>query len=131
MAVSFEDAWDNFIGDGKYEPGSRELNPLIGAVYDEIAARPANLPQLKFALRQLLDFLASPKGRTDSNCRITDSFFSLSDDLDWGHLPDEFGGILSDMAGALHDTLSLPHRAENCDSTPEQLLHRLDAIEVS
>jgi hypothetical protein len=33
--------------------------------------------------------------------------------------------VLSDMGGALHDTVSNPEIAENFDSTPELLLDRL------
>ena len=72
---------------------------------------------------RLLEFLASPQGRTDANCRAVDSFFTF--DECWLDLPDALHDIFGDMAGALHDTISAPHIAHNFDSTPEQLLARV------
>ena len=39
--------------------------------------------------------------------------------------------ILGDMGSALHDTVQTPEMAENFDCTPEQLLTRLHAFEIS
>ncbi len=44
-------------------------------------------------------------------------------------LPDDYHDIVADMCGALHDTESAPHVAENFDSMPEQLLARARALQ--
>ena len=69
--------------------------------------------------------MSSPAGRTDHNCRAVDRFLCLGD-LSWPELPGPLGDVLADMAGALHDTVSSPAVALNFESTPEQLLQRLD-----
>ena len=114
------------------EPVSPELRPLLEAAYTEIARKPANLAALKTALDRLLAFLCSTDGRTNANCWAADLFFCLGEgwEVDWEHLPDEFGDVLGDMGGALHDTVQAPEVAANFDSTPERLLERLRAINI-
>jgi len=115
------------------EPVSSHLRPLLLAVYNELKHRPTDVTALRGALEQLLLFLASPEGRTNANCWAADLFFALGEgwDIDEWDVPDEYGDILGDMAGALHDTVQAPEMAENFDSTPEQLLARLRAIPSS
>ena len=112
------------------EQVTADLGPLLLAVYDEITPKPTDVALLHAALERLLEFLASPSGRTNANCHAADSFFCFDDgwETDWNHLPDEYSDILADMAGALHDTVSNPDVASNFDSTPEQLLVRLRRI---
>ena len=131
MAIpDFDTAWHTFT-DGRPRRGiSSELLPLLRELYDQIARRPADLAALKDSIHRLLTFLASGDGRTEENCCTTDSFLCLSDDVEWDHLPRDFAYILADMAGALHDTVSSPETAANFDSTPEQLLTRLSAVQV-
>ena len=114
------------------EAVSPELRPLLEAVYNEIARRPANLNGLWESLDRLLVYLASPMGRTNSNCWAANNFFLLCEgwETDWDHLPNSFGDILGDMAKALHDTVEAPEIARNFESTPEQLLERLRAIKI-
>ena len=108
------------------------LEQSVHAVYREIARRPVELADLRQAMVALLFYLASPEGGTDHNCRTVDTFFCLRDDweIDWDHLPDDFHGILEDMGGALHDTVSSPNIARNFESTPEQLLARVQRVVV-
>jgi hypothetical protein len=129
--VDFDTAWERFARGQTLQDVSPELAPLLRGAYEEIARQPTDAPALKESLHALLAFLASPAGRTDANCRTTDLFFCLSEDLDWDHLADEFADILGDMAGALHDTVSSPDIARNFDSTPEQLLDRLSRVVAS
>jgi hypothetical protein len=84
-------------------------------------------------LQRLLAFLSSPAGRTNANVWTVDLFFCLPEEWsgDWSHLPDEFRNILDDMGGALHDTLSYPEIAADSDALPEQLLERVNQIDVS
>jgi hypothetical protein len=115
---------------GEYEgqwvsPG---LASLLYAVYDELQPRPVDTERLRSALEDLLEFLAAPDGRTNANCHVADWYFMGPDaDWDYSYLPQPLEGILDDMAGALHDTVSAPQIAFNLQSTPEQLLARLRA----
>ena len=127
--VDFDTAWLRFTGDQPPRQVPRVLVSLIRVVYGEIARRPPDLVALKSAIHRLLTYLASPEGRTDDNCCTTDFFLCVSDDVDWRHLPEPFRDVLADMAGALHDTVSSPEVAANFDSTPEQLLARLAAVQ--
>ena len=81
-------------------------------------------------MRAVLEFLASPEGRTDANCRIVDLAI-MNDKEVWEHIEKVeevdhvVADVLRDMASALHDTVRAPEIAENFESTPEQLLKRL------
>lgn len=110
---------------------SPELAPLLYATYRSIQGEIPDLAALQSALRDLLQFLSSKKGRTNANCSATDSFFLDVDDK-WeggrGQLPEPYQDLLGDIGGCLHDTVSAPEIAENFDSTPEQLLERLERL---
>lgn len=90
---------------------------------------PLDVITLRAATVHLLEFLASPRGRTDANCKTVDYFLTDNDHL-WDALDGlesidaNLHSVIADMAGALHDTISAPGIAENFDSTPEQLLAR-------
>jgi len=81
-------------------------------------------------LDSLLEYLCSPAGRTDSNCRFVDSFFMKHDEWAELGLPDALHDIFADLAGALHDTVSAPEVAQNFESTPQQLRERLRAVRI-
>ena len=72
----------------------------------------------------MLEFLTTPRGRTDANCRTVDSFLMRDETWDDDRLPQVYVDFLADMAGALHDTITAPDIATNFKSTPEQLLER-------
>ena len=120
--------WGITLGDN-----ASSLERLVNAVYREIAQQPANLPALKGAMVDLLSYLSSPEGRTDSNCVTVDTFFCIRNhwETEWDHLPIDFQHILDDIGGALHDTVSSPDIAENFESTPEQLLARVHKIDFN
>jgi hypothetical protein len=107
---------------------SSELAPLLRAVYAEVQREPANLRALARELRRLLEYLASPTGRTNANCWAADLFFMEIDkwERDWEHLPESYQDLLGDLGGALHDTVSAPEIAESFSGTPEQLLAQLE-----
>jgi hypothetical protein len=113
------------------EQVSPELVPLLQDVYTEVQRTPGDLDALTLKLRRLLEYLASPRGRTNANCWATDLFFMDIDrwERDWEHLPEPYQDLLGDLGGALHDTVSSPDIAANFDSTPEQLLAQLERIE--
>jgi hypothetical protein len=118
---TFDEIWSQHARRGGI---SRELEPLARGAFEALTASPIELTQLRRTLERLLAFLASPSGRTDPNCTAIDHFFSLGE-FDWPDLPDGIHDVLSDIAGALHDTVSSPTVAANFESTPEQLLARL------
>ena len=110
-----------------YRPASdvdETLRPLLERLYLSLMLRPVDAPALRAAMISVLEFLASPRGRTDANCRAVDSFLMQDRTWDGDELPESFVEILADMSGALHDTISAPDTAANFESTPEQLLER-------
>ena len=112
---------------------SSELTPLLRAVYEEVQRVTPNLNALSQALRRLLEYLASPAGRTNANCVAADYFFMHNDrwERDWEHLPESYQDLFGYLGDALHDTVSAPEIAENFDNTPEQLLARLEQVETA
>lgn len=101
---------------------------LVEQVQATVAADTVDLRRLGHSLDLLLRHLCSPEGRTDDNCAFVDSYFMANDEWAARGLPDALHDIFADMSGALHDTCSAPHVAQNFDSTPEQLLARLQGI---
>jgi hypothetical protein len=119
-----------FVDDFRVSP---ELTPLLHAVYREIQEPRPNLESVRSALRELLAFLASGRGRTNANCAAADSFFlDLKSEWtrSWDHLPEGYQDLLGDIGGGLHDTVSAPDVADNFESTPEQLLERLERLDA-
>jgi len=100
------------------------LRPLLLRLHQGLQRIPAELPALRAAIIGVLDFLASPRRRTDANCRAVDSFLMHDEAWDGDRLPQAYVDVLADMAGALHDTITDPDIAANFESTPEQLLER-------
>ena len=110
------------------EPVSVELPPLLAELRAAVLRPAVDLDALTAALRRVLEFLASPHGRTSANCWAVDVFCmdpETWDERGFEHLPLGLADILGDMGGALHDTVQAPEIAENFDSTPERLLARL------
>jgi hypothetical protein len=132
--AGFDTAWAavNHAKDG--EAVSSDLRPLLEGVYCTVLTVPTNLPALKDSLTGLFEYL-SGVGRTNANCWAADLFFCLSEgwERDWTeqNLPDDFHDVLSLMSQALHDALRTPKIAENFDCLPEQLLDRVQRLNVS
>ena len=80
---------------------------------------------------KLVAFLSSSDGRTDQHCKETDSYFLLHDEngFNWNHLPDDYQLILDDIGGQQHDSIENPEIAKNFESTPEQLLERIQQLQ--
>jgi hypothetical protein len=100
------------------------------AVRTELLSAEPSVERLRSIVTDLLMFLASRRGRTDSNVRYIDYGLSNDDDV-WDRVElleakdPILADVIRDMAGALHDTVKAPNIARNFDSTPEQLLARL------
>jgi hypothetical protein len=107
-----------------------ELTPLVHALHAQLTAAPLHLVNLKQALLALLTFLSTPRGRTDANCSAVDRFFTVDESWVSDRLPDPIADIMADISGALHDTVSDPHIAENFQCTPEQLLERVRSLQI-
>jgi hypothetical protein len=125
----FEQVWERIANPRGGESVSLELHPLLQKTYVEFTKQPTDLHKIKASLENLLLFLTTNSGRTSANCLVTDLFFCLSSDwdeeVDWESFPDSLTGLIGDMGGALHDTVTHPEIARNFDSLPEQLLERV------
>lgn len=117
----FETLWKTSL---RFRRASRELEPLLHAVYDAMP----DAASLQVPLEALLVFLVSESGRTDANCSVTHNFIESSEER-WrdlnGDLTGELRTILDDMSGALHESIYAPQIARTFESTPEQLLERV------
>lgn len=109
---------------------SQLVRAHLSAIAAIVRERPVAVAQLRAETESLLAYLSSAEGRTDENCRAVDSAL-MSDNELWTVIDEvevsdaRLAGVLRDMAGALHDTVSAPEIAANFESTPEQLLSRL------
>lgn len=113
--TDFDALWRSAV---RYRRTSRELEPLLRAVYDAFGDDAA----LAAAVERVLVFLTTPEGRTDANCSVTDHFISSAEDR-WR--TSSLAPILEDMGGTLHDAIHAEPIARTFEATPEQLLHRL------
>ena len=116
----FDALWKQSV---RYRKVSRELEPLLHALFDALP-HPASS---RFALEQLLTFLASPAGRTDANCTTT-YYFTTAAEPRWQSLPSELKAILDDMSGTLQDSVHAENIARTFEATPEQLLERVRRV---
>jgi hypothetical protein len=109
----------------RYRRASRELEPLVRAVYDELPR--GDVPALQSSLERLLEFLASEPGRTDANCSTVCRFFDTTEGL-WRTAREDFAAVFDDMSGTLHDAIYAPDIARTFEALPEQLLERVRKI---
>lgn len=110
-----------------YQPmtGADEaLHPLLKHLYDSLNAGSVDLLKVKQTIIEVLEFLSSPPGRSDENCRTVDFFLRADEAWDAERLPQEYVDVLARMSEALHDTVSAPEVARNFECAPEQLLER-------
>ncbi len=111
------------------EHATPDLVPLLRPLHDILAARPVDVASTRSAIIAVLEYLCSPSGRTDANCRAVDTFFMLDECWLNDNLPEAYHEIIADMGGQLHDTFEAPNIAENFASTPEQLLARARGLQ--
>ena len=120
----FDELWKSAL---RYRRASRELEPLVHAVYDDLPR--GDLAALRDSLERLLTCLASKEGRIDANCSTVFHFFNAIEPR-WQNLPADFRAIFDDMSGTLHDAIYAPDIARTFEATPEQLLARVRRIET-
>ena len=82
------------------------------------------------AMQTLLLWLNRSENNTDNNCKKIDYFISLEimPQERFQALPEDIQGILFDMGATLHDTHTSPAIAKNFESTPAQLLSRIQDL---
>jgi len=102
--------------------------PLMQRLHEELWRESPFLTEVRAALLDVLALLKSACGKTDANYRAVDFFLSKDDAWDADRLPDSFIDVLSDMCGALHDSVSASQVAKNFESTPEQLFDRVTRL---
>lgn len=111
---------------------SAELKSLLKHFYEALLKKPYDLGEVKTATIAVLEFLVSPQGHTDANCRGVDLFICLDDDWenDWSDLPEDYRDIIADMGHFLHDAVTSPNIAKDFGSLPEQLLERAKQLQA-
>lgn len=126
----FEKTYEELVG---AEGGSPELRPLLRELYSALVNRPADYRQIKKTLCATLEFLNSPGGRTDANCKAVDLFICCDNEWenDWGDLPEDYRQLVFDMGCELHDTFQAPRVARCFKATPEQLLARAQRLQAA
>jgi hypothetical protein len=127
---NFDEIYQQVALTRKGEAVSAELRSKLAAVHTALVHHPPDVAVIKQHLIALLSFLTTPSGRTNANCWAVDLFFVLllDSDIDWPDLPEAYQEVLSNIGGALHDTIEYPEIADNFSSTPEQLLERAVAL---
>lgn len=120
----FDELWRSAV---RYRHASRELQPLLHAVHDDLAG--GDLAALRASLENLLVFLTSAEGRTDANCSTIHHFFNETESL-WRPLREDFRTLCDDMSGTLHDAIYAPDIARTFEALPEQLLTRVRRFET-
>jgi hypothetical protein len=82
------------------------------------------------AMENLLLWLNQPEDNNDSNCKHIDYFISVEimPEKNFEEIPENIRSILFDMGATLHDAHTSPKVATNFDSTPAQLLVRVQNL---
>jgi hypothetical protein len=109
-------------------------NPILVNLLDQlrlaILATEFSRTDLVSAMENLLLWLNRSENNTDSNCKQIDYFISteIISEKYFKKLPEDIQNILFDMGATLHDTHTSPEIAENFESTPAQLLVRVQNL---
>ena len=130
----FEQLWTSIAKTRDGEPVSPELRAALAAGVRRRVDQPRQPPSSQAKPHGIA---AVPERRrpNNANCWAADLFFCSDDDLwehDWSeqNLPDDFHDVMAMMGEALHDTVSTPDIAENFGCLPEQLLERVERMEL-
>ncbi len=103
---------------------------LIADLKRQLTGPGFHLAGAQRAIVALLEYLCTPEGRSDENCRAVDAAICEMlqvDEVDLKWLPADWCALLWDMGGQLHDAVSAPDVARGFESSPEQLLARARA----
>lgn len=107
------------------------LKLLLLQFINQTDQRPICENKIRFFLKDLLEFLVSPDGNNNHNCKIID--WVLTDrylnSLETLQISADLKNIIEDMLWNLHDTHTSPEIAKEFHATPHQLLERLGKLE--
>jgi hypothetical protein len=107
-----------------------ELDELLNKIKSAVLSIRFSRKKTLYAMEALLSWLNKTENNTDKNCRRVDYFISyeILPDARYKELPNDIREILFDMGATLHDTHTSPQIAENFESTPSQLLGRIQKL---
>lgn len=105
------------------------LDILLASWEKALNRVPIDVPNLIRETKAVLSFLCVPKNNTNENCRKVDAFVCLLiSEVDLSSLNQDIRTIIIDMGMNLHDTHANPEVADNFQSTPCQLLRRIESF---
>lgn len=107
-----------------------ELDELLNQLRSAVLSTRFSRKKTLSAMEALLSWLNETENNTDNNCRHVDYFISyeIMPETRYQELPKDIREILFDMGATLHDTHTTPQIAENFESTPRQLLDRVQKL---
>ena len=106
-----------------------DIDMLLDNWANAFSNEPTDITSLIIATRDLVSFLCIYENNTDVNCRkVNDFVFFKILGKDILAIPEDLKGIIIDMGQNLHDTHTYPDIAENFESTPYQLLKRIESM---
>lgn len=119
----------NDIGYGSLQTTTRLLE-LVAKFIDFLDDDLIQVKALQSSLKDLLQYLCSEEGNTDSNCRAIDYVLTFRyDNLEKKKLPIQLKLIIEDMMSSLHDAHKSPDIAKLVNALPYQLLERINKLE--
>ncbi len=106
-----------------------ERDQLLKDLQKACMQSPPDIAAILLAMENLLVWLNEPANNTHENCVTVDLFVTLQVHRT-DEIPKDIIEVLDDIGGpgALHDTHSAPEIAENFESTPPQLLARIQHL---
>lgn len=107
-----------------------DLNSLLEQLKTKTLRSHFIIEEVLSILLQLLLWLNESENNTDSNCKKIDFFVTheIVIDREFNRIPEDIKNILFDIGGSLSDTYSSPEVALDFNSTPKQLLERVQSL---
>ena len=115
-------------------PMNEVLQTLLEQLEAALRVEGPDVSNVTSRVRDVLNYLNTPENNTHENCVAVDQFVLVRLACDdtvrklLSHMPESLQQIVQDMGSCLHDTHAEPYIARNFQSTPEQLLKRLNAV---
>lgn len=106
------------------------LLELLTKFINFLDEEPVRVEKLQYSLKDLLEYLCTEEGNTNSNCKAVDYLLTHKyyDKITEIKLPADLKSIVEDLRDNLHDTHTNRDIAIMLQSAPEQLLERLERI---
>jgi len=107
-----------------------DVDLLLASWAEALKRAPIDVPNLIRETKTVLSFLCVPENNTRENCRKVDTFVSLlTAGADLSSINDDMKAIIIDMGLNLRYTHDKPEVADSLQSTPCQLLKRLESLD--